>query len=112
MVVVGVGPGLWQQMLDFWAQERKAAKQWPPLREAHSTRTAPSAVTAAACRLARRAHLDSNSLQEFVSMGLSVFTMHVMADTTPAARSFFTRARTKLGLSWGRRQLSRGASAE
>lgn len=54
---------------------------------------------AAACRLARRAHLDSSSLQEFVSMGLSVFTMHVMADTTPAASSFFTRARTKLGLS-------------
>lgn len=41
MVVVGAGPGLRQQTLDFRAQERKAAKQWPLLREAHSTRTAP-----------------------------------------------------------------------
>lgn len=57
---------------------------------------------------AEAAHLESSSLQELVSTGLSVFTMHVMADTTPAASSFFTRARTKLGLSWGRRQLSRG----
>lgn len=28
--------------------------------------------------------------------------MQVKADTTPAASSFFTRARTKLGLSWGK----------
>lgn len=55
------------------------------------------------------AHLDSSSLQELVITGLSVLTMHVRADTTPAASSFFTRARTKLGLSWGRRRLSRGA---
>ena len=59
-----------------------------------------------------QAHLESSSLQELVSTGLSVFTMHVMADTTPAASSFFTRARTKLGLSWGMRQLSRGTSAD
>lgn len=57
---------------------------------------APSAVPAAA---SRQAHLDSSSLQELVSAGLSVFTMHVRADTRPAASSFFTRARTKLGLS-------------
>lgn len=44
-------------------------------------------------------HLDSSSRQELVSSGLSVFTMHVKADTTPAASSFFTRVRTKLGLS-------------
>lgn len=56
----------------------------------------PSAVPVAA---SRQAHLASSSLQEFVSTGLSVFTMHVRADTTPAASSFFTRARTKLGLS-------------
>lgn len=55
-----------------------------------------------------QAHLDSSSRQELVITGLSVFTMHVMADTTPAASSFFTRARTKLGLSWGRRRLSKG----
>lgn len=48
----------------------------------------------------RQAHLESSSRQELVSTGLSVFTMHVMADTTPAASSFFTRARTKPGLSW------------
>lgn len=47
----------------------------------------------------RVAYLESSSLQEFVSTGLSVFTIHVMADTTPAVSSFFTRARTKLGLS-------------
>lgn len=57
-------------------------------------------------------HLESSSRQELVSTGLSVFTMHAKADTTPAASSFFTRARTKLGLSWGRRWLSRGAPAD
>lgn len=41
-------------------------------------------------------------------MGLSVFTMQVMADTTPAASSFFTRARTKLGLSWEGGSLAEG----
>lgn len=56
----------------------------------------------------RLAYLDSSSLQELVSTGLSVFTIHVMADTTPAASSFFTRARTKLGLSCERRQFRRG----
>lgn len=56
-------------------------------------------------RRGRLADLESSSLQEFVSTGLSVFTIHVMADTTPAASSFFTRARTKLGLSYKRRQL-------
>jgi hypothetical protein len=34
--------------------------------------------------------------------------MQVMADTTPAASSFFTRARTKLDLSWERKQLREG----
>ena len=56
-------------------------------------------------RRGRLADLDSSSLHEFVNTGLSVFTIHVMADTTPAASSFFTRARTKLGLSYERRQL-------
>lgn len=59
-------------------------------------------------RRGRLADLESSSLQECVSTGLSVFTIHVMADTTPAASSFFTRARTKLGLSYERRQLRRG----
>lgn len=60
----------------------------------------------------RWAHLESSSRQELVSTGLSVLTMHVMADTTPAASSFFTRARTKPGLSWVAKQLiSRRASA-
>lgn len=54
------------------------------------------------------AHLESSSLQELVSTGFSVFTMQVMADTTPAASSFFTRARTKLDLSWERKQLREG----
>lgn len=67
----------------------------------------------ACCRLTgvrrgRLAYLESNSLQELVSTGLSVFTIHVMADTTPAASSFFTRARTKLGLSCKRRQFGKG----
>lgn len=61
----------------------------------------------AGVRRHRLAYLESSSLQEFVSTGLSVFTIHVMADTTPAASSFFTRARTKLGLSCGRRQSGR-----
>lgn len=56
-------------------------------------------------RRGRLADLESSSLHEFVSTGLSVFTIQVMADTTPAASSFFTRARTKLGLSYKRRQL-------
>ena len=87
---------------------------WPLLLQEPTTpATAHSVVSSAAGRLTGRgqAHLESSSLQELVSTGLSVFTMQVMADTTPAASSFFTRARTKLGLSWGRRQLSRGTSA-
>lgn len=79
-------------------EDRTAAAPWPPPLEAHGARTCSLGVM--------QAHLDSSSLQELVSTGLSVFTMHVMADTTPAASSFLTRARTKLGLSWGRRWLS------
>ena len=88
---------------------------WPLLlQEPTASATAPPVVSSAAGRLMGRgqAHLESSSLQELVNTGLSVFTMHVMADTTPAASSFFTRARTKLGLSWGMRQLSRGTSAD
>lgn len=54
------------------------------------------------------AHLESSSRQALVSTGLSVFTMHVMADTTPASSSFFTRARTKAGLSWEGGSLAEG----
>ena len=77
--------------------------------------TCSSAVTRTVSRLLaapRRPHLESSSRQELVSTGLSVFTMHVMADTTPAASSFFTRARTKPALSWvGRQLISRRALA-
>ena len=94
----GQARGSGWQPVPSCAQERQAAKPCPLPQEAHGPRTCSLGAT--------QAHLASSSLQEFVSTGVSVFTMHVTADTTPAASSFLTRARTKLGLSWGRRQLS------
>jgi len=109
------GRGSGGQTFHSREQQRRTARWVAPLAPgAHCTSEGSlcSFISSGEADGRGQAHLESSSLQELVSTGLSVFTMHVMADTTPAASSFFTRARTKLGLSWGRRQLIRGTSAD